>query len=82
MSAEQFNAFLDKVKDDVRLQEKFKAATDALDVVAVAKEAGFTISTQDWENSHPELPEEDLENTSGGWAGCYISSNKLGICQI
>ena len=45
MSEEQLKAFLEKVKADTSLQEKLKAASDADAVVAIAKAAGFTITT-------------------------------------
>ena len=44
MSEEQLKAFLDKVKGDTSLQEKLKAAADSDAVLAIAKEAGFSIS--------------------------------------
>ena len=45
MSEEQLKAFLEKVQGDTRLQEKLKAAADSDAVLAIAKEAGFEIST-------------------------------------
>jgi len=47
MSEEQLKAFLEKVKTDTSLQEKLKAAADADAVAAIAKEAGFAITTED-----------------------------------
>ena len=47
MSEEQLKAFLEKVKDDTGLQGKLNAATDADAVLAIAKEVGFVISTDD-----------------------------------
>ena len=66
MSEEQLKAFLEKVKGDTNLQEKLKAAADADAVVAIAKDAGFSISAKDLKNAQPtELSEEELEITGG-----------------
>ena len=66
MSEEQLKAFLEKLKDDSSLQEKLKAASDADAVVAIAKEAGFSISADDLKNAQSEISEEELENVAGG----------------
>tara|TARA_B100002052_G_C15490172_1_gene422544 strand:+ start:49 stop:192 length:144 start_codon:yes stop_codon:yes gene_type:complete len=47
LSEEQLQAFLEKVKDDTELQEKFNGAADTDAVLAIVKEAGFSISTAD-----------------------------------
>ena len=77
MSEEQLKAFLEKVKADISLKEKLKAASDADDVVAIAKEAGFKISAEDLKNTKVELSEEELEGLGGsgtsyteGYQGC------------
>ena len=51
MSEEQLKAFLEKVKGDTSLQEQLKA--EGADVFAIAKAAGFAISTEDL-NNHPQ----------------------------
>ena len=66
MSEEQLKAFLEKVKGDSSLQEKLKAAADANAVSAIAKEAGFSISTDDINKAQSELSDEELEGVSGG----------------
>ena len=66
MSEEQLKAFLEKVKADTSLQEKLKAASDADAVVAIAKEAGFSISADDLKNAQSELSDEELEGVAGG----------------
>ena len=66
MSEEQLKAFLEKVKGDNNLQEKLKAAGDADAVVAIAKEAGFSISADDLKNAQSEISEEELEGVAGG----------------
>ena len=64
MSEEQLKAFLEKLKADTSLQEKLKAASDADGVVAIAKEAGFSISAEDYAS---ELSDEELEGAAGGF---------------
>ncbi len=49
MSEEQLKAFIAKVQADASLQEQLKA--EGADVVAIAKAAGFSITTEDL-NSH------------------------------
>ena len=79
MSEEQLKAFLEKVKADISLQEKLKAASDADAVVAIAKEAGFSISADDLKNAQvTELSDEELEGAAGGgnccgqWTGSFL----------
>ena len=64
MSEEQLKAFLEKVRADASFQEKLKAAADA--VIAIAKQAGFSISTDDLKNAQTEISEEELEGLGGG----------------
>ena len=69
-SEAQLSAFLEAVKVDAGLQQKLKDAAD-LDVpVAMAKEAGFDVSRQDWLNYQGmqtfELTDEELEEAAGG----------------
>ena len=66
MSEEQLKAFLEKVKADTNLQEKLKAAADANTVAAIAKEAGFSISSDDLKNAQSEISDEELEDVAGG----------------
>ena len=66
MSEEQLKAFLEKVKADTSLQEKLKAAADNDAVVAIAKEAGFSISADELGNAQSELSGEELEGVAGG----------------
>ena len=69
MSEEQLKAFLEKVQVDTILQEKLKAAANADAVTAIAKEAGFSISADDWKNAQSELSDEELEGVAGGVTG-------------
>ena len=67
MSEEQLKAFIEKVQGDTSLQEKLKAAADSDAVVAIAKEAGFSISADDL-NKSSKLSEKELEGVAGGKA--------------
>ena len=71
MSEEQLKAFIEKVKADTSIQEKLKAAADANAVLAIAKEAGFSISADDLQNTQSELSEEELEGVAGGHGGTW-----------
>ena len=66
MSEEQLKAFLEAVKADAALQDKLKAASDDDAVVAIAKEAGFSISADDLAKAQSELSDEELEGVAGG----------------
>ena len=71
MSEEQLKSFLEKVKTDTSLQEKLKGAADADAALAIAKEAGFSISTADLEKAQLELSDEELEGLTGGYDSLY-----------
>ena len=64
MSLEQLKAFLSKVKGDSNLQNKLKDATNPDNVVAIAKESGFSISADDFE-TQSELSDGELEKVAG-----------------
>ncbi len=66
MSEEQIKAFIAKVQADTSLQEQLKA--EGADPVAIAKAAGFSITTEDL-NAPKELSDDELEGVSGGGAG-------------
>jgi predicted ribosomally synthesized peptide with nif11-like leader len=68
MSEEQLKAFLKKVKGDTSLQEKLKTAADAQAVVAIAKEAGFSISAEDLKKAQSGIEDAELEAAAGGGA--------------
>ena len=69
MSEEQLNAFLEKVYSDNRLQEKLNGAADADAVVAIAKDAGFTITVEDIQSTRnsSEVSDVELENAAGSY---------------
>ena len=68
MSEEQLKAFIAKVQADTSLQEQLKA--EGADVVAIAKAAGFSITTEDLSTHRQNLSDDELENVAGG--GCSI----------
>ena len=66
MSEEQLKAFLEKVQGDTKLQEKLNAAADSDAALAIANEAGFSISADDLKKAQSEVSDEEMENASGG----------------
>ena len=64
MSEEQLKAFIAKVQADPSLQEQLKA--EGADVVAIAKAAGFSISTEDLNILRQDLSDNELESIAGG----------------
>ena len=66
MSEEQLKAFLEKVKADSSLQEKLKTNADVEAVIAIAKEAGFMISVDEFKMAQAEISDEELEGVAGG----------------
>ena len=66
MSEEQLKAFLEKVKADTSLQEKLKAATSPEAALEIAKEAGFSIASEDIQSMGQMASEAELEGAAGG----------------
>ncbi|QCH16359.1 Nif11-like leader peptide family natural product precursor [Synechococcus sp. CB0101] len=66
MSEEQLKAFQEAAKADAGLQEKLKAAADADAVVAIAKAAGFVISSEELQKAQAEVSEDELQGVAGG----------------
>ncbi|EAU74589.1 hypothetical protein RS9916_33817 [Synechococcus sp. RS9916] len=62
MSKEQLKAFLEKVKGDLNLQERLKAAKSQDEVVSIAKEHGHDFGAE----HISQLSEEELEGVAGG----------------
>ena len=68
MSDEQLKAFQAAVAADEGLQEKVNGAGDDADaVVAIAKAAGFVISTEELKRAKAEISEEELAGVTGGY---------------
>ena len=77
MSEEQLKAFMEAVKADADLQNQFKAAGDTDAVLAIAKQAGFVISSDELQRAQAEISEEELEGIAGGIPP-YTSKNAVG----
>ena len=78
MSEEQLKAFIAKVQADTSLQEQLKA--EGADPVAIAKAAGFAITTEDINATHRQnLSDEELEGVAGGYTPilCWIRGKSL-----
>ncbi len=73
MSEEQLKAFIAKVQADTSLQEQLKAAADAETVVAIAKAAGFAITTEDLNSARQNLSDDELEGVAGGNGRYWMS---------
>ena len=63
MSEKQLKAFIAKVQADTSLQEQLKA--EGADVEAIAKAAGFLITTDDLNTYRQNLSEKELEGLAG-----------------
>ena len=78
MSEEQLKAFIAKVQADASLQEQLKA--EGADPVAIAKAAGFAITTEDLNTHRQNLSDEELEGVAGGdLYGCLIGTEDASI---
>ena len=69
MSEEQLKTFLEKVKGDTSVQEKLKGAGDEDTVVAIAKAAGYVITTDDLKKAQSEVSDDELGSAAGGHHG-------------
>ena len=71
MSEEQLKAFIAKVQADSSLLEQLKA--EGADPVAIAKAAGYAITTEDLKEQRQTLSDEELESVAGGaWASVCL----------
>ncbi|QNI54660.1 nif11-like leader peptide domain protein [Synechococcus sp. BIOS-E4-1] len=79
MPEEQLKAFIEKVQGDDSLQEKLKAAANPDAVVAIAKEAGFSISADE---VRTKISDEELEGTAAGGSfyGCCTDEHHQTLC--
>ncbi len=76
MTEEQLKAFLEKIKVDSSLQEKLKAAADVDAALAIAKDAGFSISAEDLNKAQSELSDQELEGVAGGMTNSTLCNGK------
>ena len=63
--------FIAKVQADTSLQEQLKA--EGADPVAIAKAAGFSITTEDLNTNRQNLSEDEPEGMAGGLACDYTA---------
>ena len=66
MSEEQLKAFWEAIQADTVLQQKLQGVTDPDAIVAIAKEAGFSISADELKKAQSEISEDQLEGVAGG----------------
>ena len=77
MSEEQLKAFIAKVQADASLLEQLKA--EGADPVAIAKAAGFSITTEDLKEQRQTLSDKELEGVAGGaWVPCTTKAKRAG----
>ena len=67
MSEEQLKAFWEAIQADTVLQQKLQGVTDPDAIVAIAKEAGFSISADELKKTQSEISEDQLEGVAGGF---------------
>ncbi len=73
MSEKQLKAFIAKVQADKPLQDQLNA--EGADAVAIAKVAGFSITTEDLEAHLQSLSDDELEGVAGGFcSGCVFAT--------
>jgi predicted ribosomally synthesized peptide with nif11-like leader len=78
MTPEQIQSMVEAVKSKPELQSRLQTITSFEEAAALAKEAGFTISSeqlkQSVENGSVELSDSELETVAGGGWGKLIKS--------
>ena len=75
MSEEQLKAFWEVIESDPELQQKLSGVTDLDAVVEIAKDAGFTFSTEELQKAQAErLEDEELRGAAGGF--CHIFTHR------
>ena len=75
MSEEQLKAFWEVIESDPELQQKLSGVTDLDAVVEIAKDAGFTFSTEELQKAQAERSEdEELRGAAGGF--CHIFTHR------
>ncbi|CAE21002.1 hypothetical [Prochlorococcus marinus str. MIT 9313] len=80
MSEEQLKAFIAKVQADASLQEQLR--TEGADVVAIAKAAGFSITTEDLNSHRQNLSDDELEGVAGGGGKMTVRGRDMSCgCQ-
>jgi predicted ribosomally synthesized peptide with nif11-like leader len=75
MSEEQLKVFWEAIQADTGLRQKLQGVTEPDAVAAIAKEAGFMITTEELQRAQAEISEEDL---GGGVAGGAVPNGMSG----
>ena len=73
MSEEQLKVFWEAIQADTGLRQKLQGVTEPDAVAAIAKEAGFMITTEELQRAQAEISEEDLGGGVAGGAVCRTS---------
>ena len=76
MSEEQLKAFWEAIQADTALQKKLQGVTDPDAIVAIAKEAGFSISADELKKAQSEISEDQLEGVAAGASGIGLAHGK------
>ncbi|WP_114993121.1 Nif11-like leader peptide family natural product precursor [Synechococcus sp. UW179A] len=85
MSEDQLKAFLEKVKSDTELQEKIKSVTSPEAAIEIAKDAGFSITSEDiqsMKSKSPEVSDQELEGAAGGTAAALVALGVVAAIPI
>ena len=78
MSKEQLKAFLAKAKDDQSIQDKLKAAKSPEAAIEIAKDVGFSITSEDIQSIQSETAsDEELEGAAGGIRSWFCGRGRL-----
>ena len=84
MSAEeQLKVFWEAIQADTGLRQKLQGVTEPDAVAAIAKEAGFMITTEELQRAQAEISEEDLGGVAGGYRQHWNPSQwgcNSGVC--
>ena len=83
MSEEQLKVFWEAIQADTGLQQKLQGVTEPDAVAAIAKEAGFMITTEELQRAQAEISEEDLGGGAGGYRQHWNPSQwgcNSGVC--
>ena len=77
MSESQANAFLEKIKANIELQNAIRQAADLESIVAIAETEGFTITPEDFQKAQSDSLDADLEKAAGGLSqNCVQNTSK------
>ena len=80
MSASELRAFWEAIQSDEILQQKVSSTNDLKDILAIAREAGFSISSEAFEAALSEVSQNSerlVIASAGGSCCCGFSS----FCQ-